>query len=166
MKITMIMKKNLTMQKVIFTLRFKLEYLITQNIKIEEYGYGTAAVVIISLISLVGVVLLPCFKKSFYESILIALSALACSTLLADTMLHLLPTIFGLGHNHLNQDDHDHDHDHDHEHDHNHDEPITVPNHVVFTCVAIASIYVAWILNIVIGKLTGGHTHVSIHLLN
>ena len=59
----------------------------------KEYGYGTIAIVIVSLIALVGVVLLPCFKKKIYDDLLMILTALAVGTLFCDAMLHLMPEV-------------------------------------------------------------------------
>ena len=62
------------------------------NLK-KEYGYGTIAISIITLLALLGIVLLPCFKKKIYEDILTFLSSLAISTLFCDAMLHILPDV-------------------------------------------------------------------------
>jgi hypothetical protein len=95
---------------------------------------------------LIGIFLFPCFKKNYYESILIALSALACSTLLSDAMLHIIPDILGIEHEH-NDDD---------------NEPLSVPDHVIYICIVIASLYVSWLINIISSRLGGGHGHVSL----
>jgi hypothetical protein len=58
-----------------------------------EYIYGTIAIVIISLIALVGIFLLPCFGRSIYDKILIVLTALAAGTLFSDAMLHIIPEV-------------------------------------------------------------------------
>jgi hypothetical protein len=73
-------------------------------------------------------------------------------------MLHLLPELFGLGHNHGHSHEHDHDH---HKHNHEKHDQINVPNHVILSCVLIASLYSAWIFNIIVSRLTGGHCHVG-----
>jgi solute carrier family 39 (zinc transporter), member 12 len=59
----------------------------------EEYIFGTIAIVIISLIALVGIFLLPCFGRSIYDKILVVLTALAAGTLFSDAMLHILPEV-------------------------------------------------------------------------
>jgi hypothetical protein len=58
-----------------------------------EYGYGTVAVSIITLLALLGIILLPCFNKSIYMDVLSFLSSLAVSTLLSDAMLHIVPEV-------------------------------------------------------------------------
>ena len=62
----------------------------------KAYGYGTIAIVFISSLSLMGIILLPCFKKKIYYQILEALNALAASTLLSDALLHMIPDVLGL----------------------------------------------------------------------
>ena len=46
--------------------------------------------------SLIGVFLMPCFKKKIYFQVLEALNALAASTLLSDALLHMIPDVLGL----------------------------------------------------------------------
>lgn len=106
-----------------------------------EYGYGTIAIFIVSILALLGFVLLPCFKKKIYEDILLSLTALAVSTLFCDAMFHLLPSvslfmsdlfiylnvflflqIMGLEHSHS---------------DDSSDEPIVVADHIQKLTVAI-----------------------------
>ncbi|CAH3145413.1 unnamed protein product [Porites lobata] len=62
----------------------------------EIWGYGFAAVSIISLTSLVGVATIPFLGKKMYKKILAMLVALAVGTLAGDSVLHLLPHAFGL----------------------------------------------------------------------
>jgi len=62
----------------------------------KEYGYGTIAVVIVSLLALIGIILLPCFRRSLYDDILMMLTALAVSALFCDVMFHILPEIFSI----------------------------------------------------------------------
>ena len=63
-----------------------------------EYGFGTIAIVIVSALALLGIVLLPCFDKHFYQSVLQTLTALAASTIFCDAMLHILPEVPNLPH--------------------------------------------------------------------
>ncbi|CAH3179512.1 unnamed protein product [Porites evermanni] len=60
------------------------------------WGYGFAAVTIISLTSLMGVATIPFLGKKMYRKILAMLVALAVGTLAGDSLLHLLPHAFGL----------------------------------------------------------------------
>ncbi|XP_068715373.1 metal cation symporter ZIP14-like [Montipora foliosa] len=62
----------------------------------KVWGYGFAAVTIISLTSLVGVATIPFLGKKLYKKILAFLVALAIGTLAGDGLLHLLPHAFGL----------------------------------------------------------------------
>ena len=57
------------------------------------WGYGFAAVTIISLTSLVGVATIPFLGKKLYKKILAFLVALAVGTLAGDALLHLLPHV-------------------------------------------------------------------------
>jgi hypothetical protein len=51
------------------------------------------AVLLITLLALLGIILLPCFNKLIYADILSFLSSLAVGTLLSDAMLHILPEV-------------------------------------------------------------------------
>ena len=57
------------------------------------WGYGFAAVTIISITSLVGVATIPFVGKRMYKKILATLVALAVGTLAGDSLLHLLPHV-------------------------------------------------------------------------
>ncbi|XP_027879235.1 zinc transporter ZIP10 isoform X2 [Xiphophorus couchianus] len=68
--------------------------------------WGFVSITIISLLSLLGVVLVPILKQSCFKFLLTFLVALAVGTLSGDALLHLLPH---------SQGHHDHDHSqHDH----------------------------------------------------
>jgi hypothetical protein len=94
-----------------------------QNILIYfliEYGYGTLAIVFICLLALLGIILLPCLKKSFYFSVLDALNGLAVGTLLSDAFLHMIPDVLNLSS--LEKTD---------------DSIIRVPDYIIKICVSI-----------------------------
>lgn len=82
----------------------------------ELYGYGTLAVFIISLCSLVGVLLLPCLARYAYYYIMMGFIGLSFGTMTGDAMLHLIPQVLGL-HSHEGDAGHEMGHDHDHEHE-------------------------------------------------
>lgn len=57
------------------------------------YGYGFLAVFIICCLSLVGILALPCIKKSIFPYVLVFFTALAVGTLFSDSMFHLIPFV-------------------------------------------------------------------------
>ncbi|XP_025082073.1 zinc transporter ZIP10-like isoform X1 [Pomacea canaliculata] len=62
-----------------------------QNIPGKVWGYSTLAVLIISLVGLLGVAVIPIMQKVFYNHLLQLLVALAVGALSGDALLHLLP---------------------------------------------------------------------------
>ncbi|KAM4705054.1 zinc transporter ZIP6 [Rhinophrynus dorsalis] len=78
------------------------------SMKIVWLG-GFIAITIISVLSLLGVILLPMMNRVFFKFLLSFLVALAVGTLSGDAFLHLLP------HSHAK-----HHHDHDHSHNSSH----------------------------------------------
>ena len=100
---------------------------------------------------MIGIFLLPCFKKIFYYKILEALNALAASTLLCDALLHMMPEALGLGEE--NESDHIH-----------------VPDFIIKICVSIFCLYSFWLIDVVTRQLTinkqigeGGGVHGHSH---
>ncbi|XP_074659805.1 metal cation symporter ZIP8-like isoform X2 [Tubulanus polymorphus] len=63
----------------------------------EVWGYGFLFVTVISGGSLIGVLVLPFMKKSFYETILTFMVALAVGSLAGSGLLFLIPDALGLG---------------------------------------------------------------------
>lgn len=55
--------------------------------------WGFVSISIISLLSLLGVVLVPILKQSYFKFLLTFLVALAVGTLTGDALLHLLPHV-------------------------------------------------------------------------
>ena len=51
---------------------------------------------IVTLLSLLGIIIITCLKKKIYEEILSILTALATSTLICDVVFHLVPEILGV----------------------------------------------------------------------
>jgi len=103
---------------------------------IKEYGYGTIAVVIVSLLALLGIFLIPFFKRRVYDDILMVLTALAIGTLFSDTMLHILPEILGV------ESDDDSD-------------AIRVPDYTLKVVGAMFALYVVWLIETLLHRFTG-----------
>jgi hypothetical protein len=57
------------------------------------YGYGSLAILIISLLSLFGILIYPCQSKSIYGFILSAMLGVAVGSLTGDAFLHLIPHV-------------------------------------------------------------------------
>ena len=64
---------------------------------LPAYGYGFLMVVIICLVSLLGLLILPCAKhprfKKYYQYFLALLISLGASALFSDAVLHLAPEV-------------------------------------------------------------------------
>lgn len=60
----------------------------------EAWGYGSAAILTISLLGLLSVSIIPCLQKVFLNTVLQFLVALAVGALSGDAMLHLIPHVF------------------------------------------------------------------------
>ncbi|XP_021373031.1 zinc transporter ZIP10-like [Mizuhopecten yessoensis] len=71
-----------------------------KDIPAEVWGYSTIAVVVISLVGLLGVAVVPIMQKVFYNHLLLFLVALAVGALAGDALLHLLPHALQGGHDH------------------------------------------------------------------
>ena len=63
---------------------------------IAGWWYATAAVAIVCLCSLGGVVLLPCMRKSAYRLSMGLFIGLAVGSLSGDALLHLIPAVSSL----------------------------------------------------------------------
>jgi len=61
---------------------------------LQIYGYGTIAIVIISLASLVGALTFPFIRKRVYQYTMLFFMALAVGTLAGDATMHLIPMVF------------------------------------------------------------------------
>nr|XP_060636749.1 zinc transporter ZIP10 isoform X1 [Anolis sagrei ordinatus] len=84
---------------------------------------GLISITVISLLSLLGVILIPIINQGCFKFLLTFLVALAVGTMSGDALLHLLPHSQGV-HNHSNHDGqghHQHEHQHLHGHSHEHE---------------------------------------------
>ncbi|KAH3816536.1 hypothetical protein DPMN_118053 [Dreissena polymorpha] len=68
------------------------------QIPAKVWGFSCIAVVIISLVGLLGVAVIPVMQKVFYNHLLQILVALAVGALAGDALLHLLPHAMAGGH--------------------------------------------------------------------
>ncbi|XP_042302225.1 zinc transporter ZIP10 [Sceloporus undulatus] len=83
---------------------------------------GLISITVISLLSLLGVILIPIINQGCFKFLLTFLVALAVGTMSGDALLHLLPHSQGV-HNHSHhegQGHHQHEHQHLHSHSHGH----------------------------------------------
>ncbi|WAR05576.1 S39A6-like protein, partial [Mya arenaria] len=62
-----------------------------EGVTAKVWGFSCIAVVIISLVGLLGVAVIPIMQKVFYNHMLQFLVALAVGALAGDALLHLLP---------------------------------------------------------------------------
>nr|KAF6451133.1 solute carrier family 39 member 10 [Molossus molossus] len=84
------------------------------NIGASAWICGIISVTVISLLSLLGVILVPIINQGCFKFLLTFLVALAVGTMSGDALLHLLPHSQG-GHDHSHQHAHGHGHSHGHE---------------------------------------------------
>ncbi|XP_075912619.1 uncharacterized protein LOC116938715 isoform X2 [Petromyzon marinus] len=73
----------------------------------SAWGWGFLSITIISMLSLLGVAIVPMMNQVFFKYLLTFLVALAVGTLSGDALLHLLPHSQN-SHSHNGHDDHDH----------------------------------------------------------
>eukprot|EP00007_Cunea_sp_BSH-02190019_P005360 CAMPEP_0174247686 /NCGR_PEP_ID=MMETSP0417-20130205/42700_1 /TAXON_ID=242541 /ORGANISM="Mayorella sp, Strain BSH-02190019" /LENGTH=593 /DNA_ID=CAMNT_0015327547 /DNA_START=63 /DNA_END=1844 /DNA_ORIENTATION=- len=70
----------------------------------ERWGYGMLSVVVISLVSVIGIVLIPINNKKIRRWLLEVLVAFAVGALMGDALLHLIPQALEV-HSHSSHDD-------------------------------------------------------------
>ena len=110
---------NYCSQKICGNFKMLFYYLVCQNFTWNHFFFSifqglwlaaTAAIVIISLCGIFGVLVIPIMQKVFYQHLIQFLVALAIGTLSGDALLHLYPhallSDFAKNHN-----KHDHDED-------------------------------------------------------
>ncbi|KAM3855229.1 zinc transporter ZIP10 [Vipera latastei] len=116
---------------------------------------GIISITVISLLSLLGVILIPIINQGCFKFLLTFLVALAVGTMSGDALLHLLPHSQG-AHNHSHHEDqghqHEHHHEHQHLHSHSHEHGGSVQNFlekydaVLKGLVALGGIYLLFII--------------------
>ncbi|XP_045207742.1 zinc transporter ZIP12-like [Mercenaria mercenaria] len=107
-----------------------------QPSKLERYGYGSLATIIVCLCSVVGAFVVKFSSDKAYDIIMALFLGLAVGTLFTDAMIHLLPMALGI-HGHSETDDHGNGGE-----DHGHGEgDIVVEEYVWFSLVACAGLY-------------------------
>ncbi|XP_038604834.1 zinc transporter ZIP10 [Tachyglossus aculeatus] len=102
---------------------------------------GLISITVISLLSLLGVLLIPIIKQGCFKFLLTFLVALAVGTMSGDALLHLLPH---------SQGEHSHDHGHGHGHDDGHEAEgesfLEVYDAVLKGLVALGGVYLLFII--------------------
>ncbi|XP_073162341.1 zinc transporter ZIP10 isoform X3 [Lepidochelys kempii] len=112
---------------------------------------GIISITVISLLSLLGVILIPIINQGCFKFLLTFLVALAVGTLSGDALLHLLPHSQG-GHNHSHHEDRGHIHENRHSHGHSHgrgtgtERFLEKYDAVLKGLVALAGIYLLFII--------------------
>ncbi|XP_069471803.1 zinc transporter ZIP10 [Ambystoma mexicanum] len=107
---------------------------------------GLISITVISLLSLLGVILIPIINQGCFRFLLSFLVALAVGTLSGDALLHLLPHSIG-GHEHGEEDSRQTE-DNDHSHSHGAETESFLETHdpVMKGLVAIVGIYLLFIV--------------------
>ncbi|XP_051479708.1 zinc transporter ZIP10 isoform X2 [Apus apus] len=112
---------------------------------------GIISITVISLLSLLGVILIPIINQWCFKFLLTFLVALAVGTMSGDALLHLLPHSHG-GHNHSHHHGQGHVHEHKRSHRHAHGHGVGTEGFleendpVLKGLVALGGIYVLFII--------------------
>ncbi|XP_061858013.1 zinc transporter ZIP10 isoform X2 [Colius striatus] len=112
---------------------------------------GIISITVISLLSLLGVILVPIINQWCFKFLLTFLVALAVGTMSGDALLHLLPHSHGgHNHNHHHGQGHVHEHKRSHRHAHGHgvrtEDFLEENDPVLKGLVALGGIYVLFII--------------------
>ncbi|XP_033612173.1 zinc transporter ZIP10 [Fukomys damarensis] len=113
------------------------------NIGASAWICGIISITVISLLSLLGVILVPIINQGCFKFLLTFLVALAVGTMSGDALLHLLPHSQG-GHEHGHH--HAHGHGHGHSHAHEAEGFLGEYDAVLKGLVALGGIYVLFII--------------------
>ncbi|XP_030848888.1 zinc transporter ZIP12 [Strongylocentrotus purpuratus] len=117
----------------------------------EIWGYSNLAVLIISLLAVLGAAFIPCMSGFVYEAVLQTMMALAVATLTGDAVLHLIPQAVGL-------------HAHDSSgHDHTVHGPANPELAYVWKCLAVEMAIYAFFLVERVSSLTSCCKHSHAH---
>ncbi|XP_067891765.1 zinc transporter ZIP10 isoform X2 [Heterodontus francisci] len=131
----------------------RMEPVDNQDSVLPAWIWGLLSITVISLLSVLGVVLVPIINQVCFKYLLTFLVALAVGTLSGDALLHLMPHSQG-SHDHSHHD-HNHNHDHDHNHTHgNHESSedlLTAYNGLWKGLTALGGIYLLFIIEHCIG---------------
>ncbi|XP_054578737.1 zinc transporter ZIP10 isoform X1 [Eptesicus fuscus] len=115
------------------------------NVGASAWICGLISVTVISLLSLLGVILVPIINQGCFKFLLTFLVALAVGTMSGDALLHLLPHSQG-GHDHSHQHAHAHGHGHGHSHGHEPKKFLEEYDAVLKGLVALGGIYLLFII--------------------
>jgi zinc transporter 10 len=110
------------------------------NIGASAWICGIISITVISLLSLLGVILVPIINQGCFKFLLTFLVALAVGTMSGDALLHLLPHSQG-GHDHSH-----HTHGHGHSHGHESKKFLEEYDAVLKGLVALGGIYLLFII--------------------
>ncbi|KAM6175242.1 zinc transporter ZIP10 [Erethizon dorsatum] len=113
------------------------------NVGASAWICGIISITVISLLSLLGVILVPIINQGCFKFLLTFLVALAVGTMSGDALLHLLPHSQG-GHDHGHH--HAHGHGHGHSHAHEAENFLEEYDAVLKGLVALGGIYVLFII--------------------
>ena len=132
------------------------------------------AAIVVSLPSLLGVIILPFTSPRFTKWVMVPLLAFATGSLVGDSLLHLIPEVFGL-HNHDEHDDEEKEcassnsHD-EHEHEHDHTAELLASDSYVWKALMIfVGLLMFFVLEKVVrwlsarGEAVHGHHHADEH---
>eukprot|EP01125_Pyxidicula_operculata_P021987 TRINITY_DN8810_c0_g1_i1.p1 TRINITY_DN8810_c0_g1~~TRINITY_DN8810_c0_g1_i1.p1 ORF type:complete len:436 (-),score=67.56 TRINITY_DN8810_c0_g1_i1:25-1305(-) len=117
----------------------------------EKWGYGFLASVLVTLVSVVGVVLIPTKMFKIFPNVMEWLVSFAAGTLIGDAMLHLLPDMYGVHSHGVSSSTPD-------SHDHAVETPLTILADIGPSLVVCFTILGFYLLEKFVIKITG-HEH-------